>query len=149
MKKISTLPYLFIVVLVLSAFNMQKEETHSLSVEVSELRNSIGVVQFALYNTPDVFPDEHYKKYYRKQTAKIINGSSKVTFKNLPPGKYAVNIFHDEDADGKIKKGLALPKEGIGFSNYNSIGLFNRPKFSEASFDLNADTLIQVKIIYL
>ncbi len=149
MKKITTVTFLFIVAFVFSAFNNQKEESHSLSIEVTDLRNSKGVVQFALYNRADVFPDENYKKHYRKESAKIVNGTSKVTFKNLPPGKYAVNILHDEDEDGKIKKGLALPKEGIGFSNYTSIGMFNKPKFSEASFELNADKSIQVKIIYL
>jgi len=32
--------------------------------------------------------------------------------------KYAINILHDEDNNGKIKKGFVLPKEGMGFSNY-------------------------------
>ncbi len=149
MKKIVVVAYLFIVVFVLSGFNRQKEETHSLTVEVSNLRNSNGVVQFALYNNEDSFPDEHYKKYYRKQIAKIINGKSEVTFKNLPPGKYAVNILHDENEDGKIKKGIILPKEGIGFSNYESIGLSNRPAFQKASFNLAGDKKIEVKIIYM
>ena len=149
MKKITVVPYFVFVAYILSAFSVQKDATNSLTVKVTELRNSKGLVQFALYNTPDVFPDEHYEKYYRKEAAKIVNGSSTVTFKNLPPGKYAVNILHDEDADGKIKKGLALPKEGIGFSNYTSIGMFNRPKFAEASFDLKEDKSIQVTIIYL
>ncbi len=116
MKKIKTVSCFVFVAFILSAFSIHEEKIHSLTVEVTDLRNSKGLVQFALYNTPGVFPDEHYKKYYLKQTAKIINGSSTVTFKNLPPGKYAVNILHDEDEDGKIKKGLMLPKEGIGFS---------------------------------
>lgn len=122
---------------------------YPLTVEVNNLRNAKGVVQFALYNVEDSFPDEHYKKYYRKQTAKIINGRSEVTFKNLPTGKYAVNILHDENEDGKIKKGLILPKEGVGFSNYDSIGLSNRPTFKKASFNLSGNKKIEVKIIYL
>ena len=81
------------------------------------------------------FPDEHYKKYFKKLTGKIVNGSSTVTFENIPAGKYAVNILHDENNDGKIKKGLIMPIEGIGFSNYNSVGLSNKPSFSKASFE--------------
>lgn len=149
MKKVVVVAYLFIVVFVLSGFNRQKVETHSLTVEVLGLRNSNGIVQFALYNDEDSFPDEHYKKYYRKQTAKIINGTSEVTFKNLPPGKYAVNVLHDENEDGKVKKGIILPKEGLGFSNYESIGLSNRPSFQKASFNLVGDKKIEVKIIYM
>lgn len=138
-----------IIILLTSFGNQKKEITFSLTVEVSGLRNSKGVVQFALYHTPDAFPDEDYKKHYRKRTAKIVDGFSAVTFENLPFGKYAVNILHDEDENGKIKKGMVLPKEGIGFSNYESIGMFNKPKFSEAGIVLRADTTIQVKIIYM
>jgi len=93
-------------------------------------------VKFALYNNADAFPDEQYKKYYRKVTAKIVNGVSEVTFHNIPEGRYAVNILHDEDSNGKIKKRIILPKEGIGFSNYQSISILNQPNFRKASFDL-------------
>jgi uncharacterized protein (DUF2141 family) len=135
--------------LMLASFMNQKQETCSLTVDVSELRNSKGTVLFALYNREDAFPDEHYKKYFKKLTGKIVNGKSSVTFDNLPEGKYAVNILHDENNDGKIKKGIVLPKEGIGFSNYNSIGFSNRPAFNKASFDLINDKRILVKIVYL
>jgi len=57
--------------------------------------------------------------------------------------------LHDEDNDGKIKKGIVLPKEGIGFSNYQSISIFNRPNFRKASFDLEGNKEILVSIIYL
>lgn len=51
--------------------------------------------------------------------------------------------------DGKIKKGFIMPVEGIGFSNYQSIGIGNKPKFSKASFDVISDLKINVKVIYL
>jgi uncharacterized protein (DUF2141 family) len=137
-------------IILFTSFDYQKKKINcSLTVEVSGLRNSKGVVQFALYHTPDAFPDENYKKYYLKLTDKIDDKFSTVTFENLPPGKYAINILHDEDENGKIKKGMVLPKEGIGFSNYESIGMFNKPKFSEAEIILKSDTTIQVKIIYM
>ncbi|MDD2306150.1 MAG: DUF2141 domain-containing protein [Prolixibacteraceae bacterium] len=136
-------------VLLLSSFSNQKQEACSLTIDVSELRNSEGTVQFALYNREDAFPDEHYKKYFKKLTGKIINGASTVTFENLPEGKYAVNILHDENNDGKIKKGIILPKEGIGFSNFQSIGFSNRPSFAKSSFSVLGNKKIKVNIIYL
>lgn len=121
----------------------------SLTVEVNDLRNSNGTVLFALYDRQDAFPDENYQKYLRKLTGKIAKGTSHVTFENLPAGNYAVNILHDENNDGKIKKGIILPKEGLGFSNYQSIGLSNRPSFTRASFILQSDMKIKVHIIYM
>ncbi len=64
-----------------------------------------------MYNRSDAFPDEHFKKYLKVLTGKIINGSSSVTFQNLPEGKYAVNVLHDENIDGRINKGFIFPKE--------------------------------------
>lgn len=121
----------------------------TLTVSVSDLRNSNGNVLFALYNREDAFPDEHYKKYYKILRGKIVNYSSFVIFENLPSGKYAVNILHDENNDGKIQKGFIFPKEGIGFSNYLSIGFSNRPTFAKASFYLRTNTTIRVNVIYL
>ena len=81
----------FLTILMLSSFSNKKQETCSLTVDVSGLRNSKGTVQFALYNREDAFPDEHYKKFFKKLTGEIVNGTSTITFKNLPEGKYAVS----------------------------------------------------------
>ncbi len=148
MNKIIKILKSLLVIVLLSSFSIQKQETCSLTVDVSELRNSKGTVLFALYNREDAFPDEHYKKFFKKLAGEIINGASTVTFKNLPEGKYAVNILHDENNDGKIKKGIILPKEGIGFSNYKSVGFSSRPNFTKAAFSINNNTSIEVKIIY-
>lgn len=149
MKKSIVTIQLILVILILSSFNNKEEVAFHLTIEVDGLRNSNGTVLFALYNRDDAFPDRHYKKCIKKLTCKIIKESSTVTFESLPEGNYAVSILHDENSDGKINMGLLLPKEGIGFSNYKSIGLSNRPSFSEASFNLHSDMKIKVKIIYL
>lgn len=125
------------------------ENTFSLIIKVEGLRNSEGVVQFALYNRDDTIPDENFKQYYKMGTSNIDDGSATFTFSDLPSGRYAINILHDENENGKIDKGLFLPKEGIGFSNYESINLMNRPKFSKASFELNNDITKLIKIIYM
>ena len=136
-------------VFVLNIVAQTKTEEYSLTIEVENLRNSKGVLQVALYNKDGSIPDEYYKYYFKIEIAQIANGKSKITFKNLPKWKYAVNILHDENNNGKIDKGLILPKEGIGFSNYSSIGLTNRPNFKKASFDLFQDKEIKIKVIYM
>jgi len=149
MKQLNVFALACISLFLLSSFNIRKGQTYSLTVEVKDLQNSKGVLQFALYNKDGTIPDEHYKKCCKILKEKIQDGSSKVTFSNLPQGRYAVNILHDENENGEIDKGFILPIEGIGFSNYNSIGLTNRPNFSKASFELSSDKKIVVKVIYL
>ncbi len=153
MKKTSLIKFatLALTVIVAMAININAQETDkfTLTVTATGLHNSKGRVQFALYNKDGTIPDQHYKKYYKKKTAPIKNGSATTVFKNLPKGRYAVNILHDENSNGKIDKRFIKPIEGIGFTNYTSIGLTNRPKFSKASFMLTSNTKKQIKIIYL
>lgn len=139
----------FALSLTLYSFAKPNTETFSLTIDVKNLRNEKGVVQFALYNKDGSIPDEDYENYYKIVKGEIVNGSSTITFKNIPTGKYAVNILHDENKNGKIDKGFILPIEGIGFSNFQSIGLTNRPNFSKASFELKGNKTINVKVIYM
>ncbi len=125
-----------------------QKERYTLTVKVEELRNSKGVVQFTLYNKEGSIPDTKFKAFYKMKKAKISNGTSTITFNDMPKGRYAINVLHDENENGKIDKGLILPTEGIGFSNYTNIGLSNRPNFSKASFELDSDATVSVKIIY-
>ncbi len=136
-------------ILVLSSFQKTTADAYSLTVEVKQLRNSKGVVQFALYNKDGSIPDEHYKNYYKISKGKILDQASTITFKNIPSGRYAINILHDENQNGKIDKGFILPIEGIGFSNFQAISPLNRPNFLKASFDLVQSKKIKIKVIYL
>ncbi|MFT5778706.1 MAG: hypothetical protein ACI837_001662 [Crocinitomicaceae bacterium] len=140
------LPAAFILVSVKAP---EQNSTCSLKVRVTGLRNSIGIVQFTIYNKDGTIPDEKFKKYYKKKTAKIVKNGSYTTFYELPKGKYAINILHDENKNGKIDKGFIMPIEGIGFSNFKSIGFTNRPNFKKASFFLSSDLTKTVKVIYM
>ncbi len=125
------------------------ERIATLTVEVEHLRNAKGRVQFTLHDRDGTIPDEHYEHWYKLGTAPITDGKATYTFTNLPPGRYAAHILHDENANGKIDKGLFLPKEGIGFSNYTSIGPMNRPNFKKASFAVEGEMRVRVKVVYL
>ncbi len=138
-----------LLMLLFTSFINQADKSFSLTINVEKLRNSEGIVQFALYNKEGSIPDEDFKKCYKIVKANIVNGSSTVTFHGVPSGKYAVNILHDENNNGKIDKGFILPKEGIGFSNFKTIGLSNKPSFLKASFDFNSDKIIKVTIVYM
>jgi len=65
---------------------------------------------------------------------------------NLPPGEYAISVFHDRDSDEKIKTNLfGIPKDPIGFSN-NAKARFGPPKYSDAKFKISTK-LVRMKIV--
>lgn len=131
-----------------SSLAFSQKPLYSLVVSVKDLRNSEGVVQFSLYNKKDTIPDEKFQKFYQQLSSPITNNKAVATFKHLPKGYYAFNVLHDENADGKIKKGFIFPKEGIGFSRFSSIGIGNKPNFKKARFLLNSNLEIEIKVIY-
>lgn len=149
MKTLAGIIGSLLVSFILLSFGLRTDETFSLTIKADNLRNSNGIVQFALYNKDGSIPDENFKRYYKLLKAKIINNSSTATFHDLPVGKYAVNVFHDENNNGKIDTGFILPVEGIGFSNYQTLGLSNRPSFSKASLIFDEDTTIKIRMNYL
>ena len=140
----------FLIGVTITIKSVKPENLYSLTVTVNNLRNSDGTMIFALYNENGSIPDQKFKKYYRKETVRIVGKKSEITFNNLPQGLYAVTILHDENNNEKIdtKFMLPLPKEGVGFSNYEDFGLSNKPNFSKASFQLIKNTTIAINVIY-
>ncbi len=147
MKK--TIYFLALVFAGIISLSFTDNEMHSLTVTVNSLRNSDGEILFLLYNQDGTIPDKDRTKYYKKLSGNIASKTATITFDNLPQGKYAVNIIHDENSNGKIDIGFLLPKEGMGFSNFTKLNIRNRPSFTKASFELNTDISIDVKTIYM
>ena len=55
----------------------------------------------------------------------------------LPPGTYAIGIFHDVNLNNKMDNNFfGIPKEQYGFSN-NASAFLGPPAFEAAAFELN------------
>jgi uncharacterized protein (DUF2141 family) len=97
-----------------------------LRVTVAGIHGSAGRIYVALYDSADAYKAE------RRRDGVIlpITGPEVVAvFANLPPGKYGVAAFHDENGNGKFDKNLlGIPQEGFGFSN-DALGHFAPPDF--------------------
>lgn len=65
-------------------------------------------------------------------------GSLPVTFEDLAPGRYAVQVLHDANDNGKLDTNIVgMPTEGYGFSNNPQV--MRRAHFDEAVFELPAE----------
>lgn len=82
--------------------------------------------------------------------APATTGSTSVVFRNLPVGRYALQGYHDENANKSIDRGMfGVPKEGVGFSNDAPIGL-GPPRFSRAAIELKpGDNATRFRLRYL
>lgn len=133
-----------IVFLILSTVSVtsQEENKFTITVVVKNLDSNNGKVYFALYDSENNFLNTPLKGL----TQKVNNYQSKLTFKNIPVGTYAVSIFHDENDNNKLDTNfIGIPKEAYGCSN-NAKGFMGPPKWTDAKFNLNKDKKITINI---
>ena len=65
---------------------------------------------------------------------------------SLPKDKYLIQLYIDENLNDKMDSNfLGIPKEQYGFSSKEIIR-FRKPKFDEASFDLNKNLTIDINL---
>ena len=103
-------------------------------VNILNIRNSIGTVACALFESPDGFPNEYLRSATNVMVIKIRKAQARCDFEDIPPGTYAMAVVHDENMNGKLDTNwLGLPTEGYGFSN-NAKAVLSAPSFSDASF---------------
>ena len=62
-------------------------------------------------------------------------GAVTVVVRGVPPGRYAVQAYHDANGNGDLDQGIfGIPKEGLGFS-HDAMPRLKKPKFAVAAFD--------------
>ncbi len=119
----------------------------NVNVTVNGLRNAKGFIRACITPNPKEFPDCGHGGA-RTVSIAAANGAV-LSFPNLPAGRYAISILHDENGDGRMNKMLMLPKEGFGFSRDAPIRL-GPPSFGSAAFDVGAGTVnAQIKVRYM
>ena len=125
------------------------ENTYTLTIIVTSLRNNNGKLQLDLYKNQQEFEARYSDKDRRIYLPKknLMNGSVTFTFKNLPEGTYGVAIMDDENSNGKIDYGWVLPSEGFGFGDYWH-SKWRTPTFNDFKFTLQSDKTVTVKAKY-
>ena len=99
-------------------------------VDVGNVSNDHGVVRVSICPKAKFLGDS----CPYEGSAPAVAGTTRVTVDNVPPGDYGASAFHDENANGKVDRGMfGIPQEGVGFSRDAPIRMAP-PKWEEAVF---------------
>jgi uncharacterized protein (DUF2141 family) len=132
----------------------------NLDVTVEGIGSNGGELLIGLYDSADAFKSaidsSATKSALLPQLWRIVGvslraraGSQSIVFTHLPPGRYAIIAFHDQNDNGLLDaNAFGVPTEGYGFSN-NAQGFLSAPSFDAAAITLGqADRRISVSLIY-
>jgi uncharacterized protein (DUF2141 family) len=110
-------------------------------VKVLNIRNSMGNVACALFESSVGFPEEYLTSATNIIVIKVRHREARCDFADIAPGTYALAVVHDENMNGKLDTNwLGIPTEGYGFSN-DATAFLGSPSFSAASFLYNGQNL--------
>jgi uncharacterized protein (DUF2141 family) len=119
----------------------------SLQVDVERLRDNRGVLRVCLTRDRNYFPDCSHDPQSLKQS--VPASVTTIRFPGVQPGRYALSILHDENANARFDKAFGVPREGFGFSR-NPMVRFRAPKFDEVYIEIGAGfTRRSVRMQYL
>ena len=104
-----------------------------LAIEVRGIRSGDGRLFVAVHGpeTSATFPAADGAVAALNQRARA--GMLHFVLRDLPPGRYAVSAFHDENDNGELDTNLVgIPSEGYGFAN-DPGAVFGPPDFEAAA----------------
>jgi uncharacterized protein (DUF2141 family) len=120
----------------------------SLIIHVTGFRNSKGLLGAELFTSAAGWPED-VDKSYRHDHFPIEGDHATARFNQLPPGRYAVVVLHDENENRKLDRNLFMvPKEGFGFANNPHI-LLSPPPIQKATIPVTCPTTTtEIRLIY-
>ncbi len=118
-----------------SAASAIAQPTGAVIVQVENVRSSQGHVRVELCTEGTFLTEDCVVG----GSAPAQRGETVVTLVDVPPGVYAVQVFHDANDDHKLNRGaFGIPTEDFGFSREAPLGLHG-PQFIKAAFNHAAD----------
>lgn len=125
---------------------MGQGQTGSLTITVTGIRNTNGMLIACIHRTSQGFPTCQKAQNPIRQNLRITGSTMTVRFTGVTPGSYAASVQHDEDGNGKLKTNfIGIPKEGVGISN-NPGGI---PRWSRSQVQIGNGTAIGITMRYL
>lgn len=63
------------------------------------------------------------------------NQAGAIRLAGIPSGTWALAVIHDENANGRLDRFMAIPREGFGFSRNPAIRM-GPPRYEDVRFDV-------------
>jgi len=104
-----------------------------IAVRVSGIRDAAGQIRVSACTEP-----EFLKTCRLVAGAPARPGALDVLIRDVPPGRYAIQAFHDRDGNGALGTNLVgIPNEPYGFSRAPAMR-FGPPAFADVAVDVDA-----------
>ena len=116
----------------------------TVSVQVTDIASAKGQLMISLCDQTT------FGKGRCQFNAKVParRGSIVVRFANVPNGRWAAAVYHDENGNGALdRNGLGIPTEGGGFSR-DARGKYGWPTFADAAMAVGGGSVIPVSLNY-
>lgn len=118
-----------------------------LTIEISELRNTKGSIQLAIYDNEEDFQSDASEEVFMAFSSKITSKTLSYTIHDIPEGHYAVTVIHDENNSQTLDMSGRTPLEGFAYSGTKS--KLTKPSFQRAATKVSKRSkTIQVKLNY-
>lgn len=118
-------------------------QAQELQVTLSELQHDRGQVAVAVFADAKSFRKDD--QAFAAQKAKAEAGTVTVTFDDVPPGRYAVLAYHDENDNGRLDLRFGMiPVEGYGLSNNPKV--MGPPSYEDSAFEVTANEPARIEL---
>lgn len=112
--------------------------TATVQGQLTNLHRGKGTCYLALFSSAEGFPKQT-SRAVRTLRVPVTAASCSFSFERLPPGSYALSVYHDENDNGRLDTNfLGIPTERYGFSNNARKMMFFPPSFAAARFEVPA-----------
>ncbi|MFS4416091.1 DUF2141 domain-containing protein [Maribacter sp. 2307ULW6-5] len=117
---------------------------HTVTLTVKGVGSTKGKVSAALYTDQRTWLK--FDQVFMATSEAAEQGTTVLTFTDVPQGNYAIAVFHDQNGNGKLDTNmLGIPKEPVAFSKAK-MKMFGPPSFEEASFMVDGDVALTIRL---
>lgn len=113
-----------------------------LTARITGFANSQGSARLAMFSKSrqELFPNKGNPDYVRDSV--ITAGTATITLSDVPPGEYAIFVYHDSNSNNSLDhKWYGPPREAFGYYRHFTVKLVP-PDFDEVSFQVTDKEMV-------